>query len=85
YASNRGHNSIAIFKINSENGQLSLITFQSVLGENPRNFSLSPKQDFLLVANQNTDNIVAFKRDSLSGKLQVVHQISAPTPVCILF
>jgi len=85
YASNRGHNSIAIFEVNNLNGTLKLIGHESTLGKSPRNFSLSPNDDFLLVANQLTNNIVAFKRDKKNGLLEFTHQIEAPTPVCILF
>ena len=73
------------YKVNKENGTLKTIGFQSVLGKHPRNFSLSPNEDFLLVANRDTDNIISFKRDSLTGKLAFVSEVSAPSPVCILF
>ncbi|MCX2678584.1 lactonase family protein [Galbibacter sp. EGI 63066] len=84
YASNRGHNSIAIFKVD-ENGSLSIVGYESGRGEGPRNFSLSPNGDFLLVANQYTENIISFKRDVESGLLTYVDEIKVPTPVCILF
>ncbi|NOQ91605.1 MAG: beta-propeller fold lactonase family protein, partial [Flavobacteriaceae bacterium] len=85
YVSNRGHNSIAIFEVNSLNGFLKLIGHEATLGNSPRNFSLSPNDEFLLVANQLTNNIVAFKRNKKTGLLKFTHQIEAPTPVCILF
>ncbi|WP_232734743.1 lactonase family protein [Polaribacter sp. ALD11] len=85
YTSNRGHDTIAIFKLNSENGTLTTVGYQSVLGKNPRNFSLSPDEAFLLVANQDTDNIISFKRDATTGKLTFVAEVAAPMPVCILF
>jgi len=85
YASNRGHNSIVMYKVNPKNGTLELIGFEAVLGKNPRNFSLSPDNKFLLVANQDTNNIISFKRDELTGKLTFVDEVFAPNPVCILF
>jgi 6-phosphogluconolactonase len=85
YASNRGHNSIAIFEVNADNGFLNLVGHQPTLGYAPRNFSLSPDDNFLLVANRHTNNIVSFKRDKITGLLKNVGQIEAPTPVCILF
>ncbi len=85
YASNRGHNSIAVFKVNNLNGALKLIEHKPTLGDSPRNFSLSPNDDFLVVANQLTNNIVAFKRNKKTGVLEFTHQIEAPSPVCILF
>ncbi|MCL7763257.1 lactonase family protein [Polaribacter sp. Z014] len=85
YASNRGHESIVIYAVNSENGTLTTIGYEPVLGKNPRNFSLSPDEKFLLVANQDTNNIVSFKRDVVTGKLTFVNEVAAPMPVCILF
>lgn len=85
YVSNRGHNSIAIFEVNPKNGHLKIVGYEFVLGKNPRNFSLSPNEGFLLVANQDTDNIISFKRNTITGKLTFADEIPAPTPVCILF
>jgi len=85
YVSNRGHNSIAIFEIDDQNGLLNPIGYESTHGEWPRNFSLSPDENYLLVANQHTQNIVSFKRDKTSGLLKYTAEIDAPTPVCILF
>lgn len=85
YVSNRGHNSITIFKVNLQNGALEQVGFEPVKGANPRNFALTPDNKFLLVANQDTNNIVCFQRDFETGKLTFVSEISAPNPVCILF
>lgn len=85
YASNRGHNSIAIFNVNTTDGSLNLIGHESTRGDGPRNFSLSPDGKYLLVANQLTNNIVSFKRNKTTGLLEYVQEINAPTPVCILF
>ncbi len=85
YASNRGHNSIVIFKVNEQDGTLTFIAHESTRGNGPRNFSLSPDEAYLLVANQLTQNIISFKRDKTTGKLEFVDEIEAPNPVCILF
>lgn len=85
YASNRGHESIVIYKVHPETGSLKLVGFQNVKGKHPRNFSLSPNDEFLLVANQDTNNIVSFKRDAKTGKLSFVDEVFAPKPVCVLF
>tara|TARA_R110002049_G_scaffold45022_6_gene131656 strand:+ start:276 stop:1409 length:1134 start_codon:yes stop_codon:yes gene_type:complete len=85
YASNRGHESIVIYKVNPENGYLTNVGYQNVRGEHPRNFSLSLDNKFLLVANQDTNNIISFKRNKETGTLTFVDEVSAPTPVCILF
>lgn len=85
YASNRGFNSIAIFSVDPENGRLLQIGQESTKGDGPRNFTLSPDDNYLLVANQNTQDIVAFRRDVKTGKLQFTDQIKAFKPVCLLF
>ncbi|PCJ94500.1 MAG: 6-phosphogluconolactonase [Flavobacteriaceae bacterium] len=85
YASNRGHNSLAIFGVDEATGVLTLIGTESVKGDWPRNFALSPNDDYVLVANQKSNNIVSFKRDSETGLLVFVAEIEAPAPVCILF
>ncbi|WP_239540708.1 lactonase family protein [Spongiivirga citrea] len=85
YASNRGHNSLAIFKVNQEFGALTLLGHESVKGDWPRNFSLSPNEDFIVVANQKSQNLVSFKRDKNTGLMTYVNEIAAPSPVCILF
>ena len=85
YASNRGHNSIAVFNVNPDDGSLTLIGNKGCGGEGPRNFTLSPDEAYILVANQHTNNIVSLKRSETTGLLKYVSQIEAPTPVCIVF
>ena len=85
YTSNRGHNSIAIFQVNMQDGTLMLVGHESTQGDWPRNFSLSLDEEYLVVANQNSNNIVSFKRDKTTGLLQYVDDIKARSPVCILF
>lgn len=85
YASNRGKsNTISIFKVNKDNGTLTLIGHQSTFGIAPRNFNFDPTEKFLLVANQKTDEIVIFKRDIETGLLtDTGNRINVGNPVCI--
>ncbi|MGK7391678.1 MAG: lactonase family protein [Candidatus Cyclobacteriaceae bacterium M2_1C_046] len=70
YASNRGEaNEIVIYSIDQKNGTLTLVDRHSSMGKTPRNFIIDPTGNYLLVANQNSDNIVIFKRDKQSGKI----------------
>ncbi len=85
YASNRGHNSIAVLKVDPADGTLKLLGNKGCGGDGPRNFSLSPDEKYILVANQHTNNIVSLKRNETTGLLKYVSQIEAPTPVCIIF
>lgn len=85
YASNRGEeNNIAIFSVNPKSGKLTSIGYQSVEGAQPRNFIIDPTGNYLLVANQKTNNIVIFKRNAETGLLQATLQkIEVPNPVCL--
>jgi 6-phosphogluconolactonase len=85
YASNRGEsNTIAIYKIDQKNGSITLVGHQSTLGKTPRNFNFDPSGNFLLVANQNSDDIVIFKVDKKTGLLSDSgKRINAGNPVCI--
>lgn len=85
YASNRGHNSLAIFSIDPDTGALTGKGFQPVKGSIPRNFALSPNDNFVIVANKDSNNLVSFKRDQTTGLLEFKDEIEAPNPVCILF
>ncbi|HEY3388917.1 MAG TPA: lactonase family protein [Prolixibacteraceae bacterium] len=85
YASNRGFNSVAIFSVDPKNGKIVQIGQEPTRGDGPRNFTLSPDENYLLVANQNTQDIVSFRRDAKTGKLQFADQVKALKPVCLLF
>ena len=83
YASNRSENTISIFSI-AKDGMLKLTGHQSTGGDTPRNFTIDPSGNFLLVANQDSDNIVVFRRNKKTGLLQKTgKQISVPSPSCL--
>ena len=85
YASNRGHNSIAIFSV-SEDGHLQLIANEFVQGDWLRNFNLAPDGRHLLVANRKSNNITVFKIDPTSGLLSYTgNQVELSQPVCLKF
>jgi len=85
YGSNRGENTIAVFKRNKLDGTIEKIQSISVHGDWPRNFTIDPSGKFLLVANQKSDNISVFKIDPKTGMLSFLNSVKAPTPVCLLF
>jgi 6-phosphogluconolactonase len=83
YSSNRGHDSIAMFAV-KDDGSLAPMGYTPTGGKTPRNFAIDPTGQYLLAANQNTDNIVVFTIDPKNGKLTPTgHVIHVPTPVCI--
>ncbi|MEZ5401477.1 MAG: lactonase family protein [Bryobacteraceae bacterium] len=84
YGSNRGHNSIAMFRIGAD-GKLTSLGNESTQGEVPRNFAIDPSGKFLLAENQNSHSIVIF-RIGADGKLTPTgEEIEQPSPVCIRF
>jgi 6-phosphogluconolactonase len=86
YASNRGANSIAVFSIDDRQGTLKPIQHVDCGGKTPRHFALDPGNQWLLVANQDSSNIVAFARNARSGLLTPTgNQYSLSSPVCLAF
>ena len=83
YASNRGHNSIAVYQLDSA-GKMTFVEHVSTQGAVPRHFMITPDGKMLLVANQNSDNIVAFKIDASTGKLTQTANSKIFTPVCVI-
>lgn len=84
YGSNRGHDSLALFSINND-GTLSFKQTFSTLGKTPRNFAISKSGKYLLVANENSDNISSFYIGYEDGKLEYTGEtINIPSPVCLL-
>ncbi|MCO4319088.1 lactonase family protein [Phyllobacterium sp. 21LDTY02-6] len=84
YCSNRGHDTIAAFRVDQENGSLVEIGYSFTGGATPRNFTLTPDGNWLLVANQNADCIVIFAIDKETGNLtDTGKRIEIGTPVCV--
>lgn len=87
YVSNRGDaNSITVYAIDQDTGQLTRVAMQSSGGRHPRNFAIDPTGRFVLVANRDTDNIVVFRRDQKTGKLEPTGtELSISRPMCLTF
>ncbi|MBN2593887.1 MAG: lactonase family protein [Sedimentisphaerales bacterium] len=86
YGSNRGHDSIAVYRIDPAKGTLTFIEHEKADIKTPRNFNIDPTGKFCLVANQGADTVVVFKIDQKTGALEPTgHKISIGRPVCICF
>jgi 6-phosphogluconolactonase len=86
YVSNRGHDTIAGFRIDQGSGRLEAIGHTPTGGRTPRNFQVDPSGTFLYAANQSTDTLVHFRIDKASGKLEPTGDITdVPTPVSVIF
>jgi len=86
YVSNRGHNSIAIFEVNPETGELKAAGHQGEGVKVPRNFNIDPSGRWMVVANQDGDNLIVFEIDSKTGQLKPTGQsVEVGSPVCVKF
>ncbi|HEY1338269.1 MAG TPA: lactonase family protein [Bryobacteraceae bacterium] len=85
YGSNRGPNSISVFSI-ARDGKLTPAGVTSTEGKTPRHFALDPTGDWLIAANQNSNNLVVFRVDKKTGALKSSGASGdSPAPVCVLF
>ena len=86
YGSNRGHDTIAIFRIDAETGKLTAAGHQPTGGKTPRNFGIDPTGTFLLAANQNSGTITVHRIDPKTGALEATGTtIEVARPVCVKF
>lgn len=86
YGSNRGHDSIVIYRISQEDGRLSVIGHEPTRGPTPRYFGIEPSGAYLLSASQEDGSVSVFEIDPDSGMLRFTGEsVDVPTPVCLLF
>jgi 6-phosphogluconolactonase len=86
YGSNRGHDSIAVFARDPNQGILNLVEIVPTGGHHPRNFNLSPDGHWLVCANKDSDNVTVFNVDVTTGRLTPTGRpVTVPQSVCVLF
>ncbi len=86
YASNRGHNSIAVFEINQTDGSLERIQIIGTEGDFPRNFNIDPSGSVLVAGNQNSHDIITYLIDQNTGMLRKAGDlVAANSPVLFCF
>jgi 6-phosphogluconolactonase len=86
YGSNRGHDSIAVYRIDPAKGTLTFVEHERAGIKTPRNFNIDPTGKFCLVANQDGNSVIVFRIDQKTGALEPTgHKISIGRPVCIRF
>ena len=86
YGTNRGHDSLAIFAVDPATGLLTALGHVPTGGEHPRNFVVTADGQWLLCANQDTDNIVVFRIEDEGARLERVSEFTGiAAPVCLLF
>jgi 6-phosphogluconolactonase len=86
YGSNRGDSTIAVFRIDGDQGTLTAVERVSTEGKTPRNFAIDPSGAFLFAANQDSGNVVVFRIDRATGRLTPAGNVlEVASPVCIVF
>ena len=87
YSSNRGHDSVSVYRANPKSGKLKVVQVQPVRGAFPRNINLSPNASWLLAAGADSNTVAAHRVDADTGKLtyQRGSVVNVPSPICILF
>jgi 6-phosphogluconolactonase len=84
YGTNRGHDSIAAYKI-GDDGKLSLVAIEPSRGKGPQNLAVTPDGRWLLCANMPGNNIAVFRIDAKTGKLTPAGEpVEQPSPSCIV-
>jgi len=87
YSSNRGHDSVTVFRADPATAALNVIQVQPVRGAFPRNIALSPDGGWLLAAGADSNTVSVHKVNPTTGELtyQTKGVLNVPAPICILF
>jgi putative heme-binding domain-containing protein len=86
YVSNRGHNSIAVFKVDPATGKLTAAGQQGKGFKVPRNFNIDPSGQWMIVAGQDSNNLCVFAIDQQTGDLKPTdNTVAVGAPVCVKF
>lgn len=84
YGSNRGHDSIAMFRVQDSGERLVSLGQEPTRGGTPRNFFIDPSGAWLFAENQSTDSIALFRIDPETGRLAAAGDpMPVPSPVCV--
>jgi 6-phosphogluconolactonase len=86
YGSNRGHDSIVVYKRDGKTGALTFLQHAPCGGKAPRHFKIDPSGTWLLCAHQETNTISVLPLDPKTGMLGApTGTLAAPNPICLLF
>ena len=85
FASNRGDNSVAQFKIDGKHGTLTWMGEQKTSGRTPRFFAVGPSGKNLVICNQDSNTVTASRLDSAGNLGPATVVADVPAPVCTVF
>ncbi|MDB5309804.1 MAG: pgl 2 [Gemmataceae bacterium] len=85
YVSNRGHNSIAVFKVGDDR-RLTAAGHVTGAIKTPRNFNIDPSGRWLLIASQDGDKVGVWEIDPATGLAKETGSaVAVSRPVCVKF
>jgi len=85
YGSNRGHDSLVVFRIDAASGRLALAGHVPVGGAWPRHFTIEARGGVLLAAHQRSATIAFFRLDPASGMPKPIGaSVAVDRPACLL-
>lgn len=85
YVSNRGHDSIAMFRVEQETGRLLNIGWVPSMGHQPRFICLDPLSRYLYAANEKSHTIIQYRIEENGLLTYTNNVIETGSPVCIIF
>ncbi len=86
YASNRGHDSIAVFQLAPAGGVPQFLQRVPCGGKHPRHFKISPCGKWLLCGHMDSNTISVLPRNPTTGELGApASTVVSPSPICLLF
>ena len=85
-ASNRGYDSISVFKFDLKSGKLERVAINKLNGAFPRDFTFTPDGKFIVLGHKLSDEVAVYTFDSLTGKMhQVANTLKMIKPLCFVF
>ena len=86
YASNRGHDTITVFRRDADTGRLAVVEIEPIRGATPRNFNIDPTGQWLVAAGQESNTLAVFAVDGETGELTFARVVvNVPRPICVEF
>ena len=86
YSSNRGNDSISVFRVDESTGALTLLEVEPIRGGWPRNFNIDPTGKWLLAAGRDSNTLSVFAIDQETGELEYRRGVAfVPSPICVAF
>jgi 6-phosphogluconolactonase len=86
YASNRGHDTIAAFAVDAEQGTVKPVGHTAMAGKTPRGFGIDPSGRWLIAGNQRSDSVSVFRIEAATGRLtHTGASVAVGAPVSVVF